>query len=87
MKERRRNKNGGREEPPFGRVLSSGQRTMQSWHSRCLVPEGIVCHMVPLMSRASPAGDVGHNTCTHVCVCLLLCTRVHEHPHGLYLKV
>lgn len=45
------------------RVLSSGQRTMQSWHSQSLVPEGIECHMVPLTSGASPEGDV--------CFCLL----------------
>lgn len=55
----------------FGRVLSSGQRTMQSWQSRCLVPEGIECHMVPLMSWASLEGDVGHNARWRVCLCLL----------------
>ena len=67
--------------PRLGRVLSSGQRTMRSWHSRCLVPEGIECHMVPLMSRASLEGDVGHNACTRVCLCLLVCTHVYVHTN------
>lgn len=58
----------------FGRVLSSGQRTMQGWHRLCPVPEGIECHMVPLMSRASLEGDVGHKACVHV---LFLSAFVH----------
>ncbi|KAI9539593.1 hypothetical protein NQZ68_005675 [Dissostichus eleginoides] len=59
--EEERDKDRGREGPRLWRVLSSGQRTMQSWQSRGLVPEGIECHMVPLMSRASLEGDEGHN--------------------------
>jgi len=37
------------------------------------------CHMVPLTSRASLEGDVGHDACTRVCVsvgfCACTCSR------------
>lgn len=56
------------EGPRFGHVLSSGLRTMQRWQSRSLVPEGMECHMVPLLSGASPEGDVDHNVCARVFV-------------------
>lgn len=76
VKDRKKTRDRGRVGPWFGHVLSSGQRTMQSWQSHCLVPEGIECHMVPLMSRASLEGDVGHNACMSVYLCRLLCSHV-----------
>lgn len=44
--------------------------------------------MVPLMSRASLEGDVGHNACMSVYLCRRLClhvyTRMHEDPQTWY---
>lgn len=56
------------------------------------MPEGIECHMVPLMSRASLEGDVGHNACRRVCICVCFCAStcayvcVYDHSYMRYKK-